>query len=84
MTSNWVVVRIGAAPNANWLIQLVADQGIRTAPGDHSWRLIRKMLSRVDHLGLESDLMTDMLTVLDLANFPCAEGHSTSKVMMLV
>jgi hypothetical protein len=61
------------------MVYLVADQGVGAAAGDHSWRLIRQLFGRIDHFGLQRNLVPYVLAKLDLADFPRTEGHSTSK-----
>ena len=73
------MVGVRAAPHAHWLIQLVADQGVRTATGDHSRRLIGQMLGRIYYFRLQRDLVPNVLTVLDFADFPGSEGKSEAK-----
>ncbi len=67
-------------PSTTWFFESVANQGVGTAPGDHSGRLIREMLGGVNDLVLQSNLMPHVITVLNLADLPRAVGHSTSNL----
>ena len=71
---------MGPGPDATWFIETVANQGVGTAAGDHSGRLIGQVLGGVDHLILQRDLVPHVFAVPDLSDLPSTEGHSTSKL----
>ena len=66
---------MGPGPNATWLLESVASQGIGTATGDHSWRLIGQMFGRIDYIRFQRNLVPYMITIIDLADLPSTEGH---------
>jgi hypothetical protein len=66
------------------MVNLVADQGVRAATSDHSWRLIGQLFGWINDFGLQRNLVPYMLTELDLADFPRAEGHSNLQMMSQV
>lgn len=72
---HWIVVRIGAAPFADGFIEHVAGCGIGTTVGKHARRLFGQVLRGIDHFRFERDLVTNMLTVLDLVNLPGPKCH---------
>jgi hypothetical protein len=72
------VVRIGAAPFAGGLVDHVANCGIRASARHHARRLFWQVLGGIDNFRFERDLMTDVLTVLDLVNLPSFECHAYS------
>ncbi len=78
------MVRVRAAPHADWLIKLIANHCVGTAAGDHSGGLVGQLLGWINHLGLERNLMPNMFTVLDLAHFPGAKGHFDLQIAPLV
>ncbi len=78
------MVGICAAPNANRVIDLITHQCIRTTAGDHSREGIGQVFRRIYNFRLQRNLMTYVLTVLDLAYFPCAEGHLNLQSMAQV
>ncbi len=69
------MVGMCAAPDANGLVDLVAQDGVGTTTGDYSRGLFRQMLGWIDYFGLQGDLVTYMLAVLDLADLPGAKRH---------
>lgn len=69
------MVRVGAAPLADGLVEQVAGGGIGTAMSDDARRLVGQMLGGIDHLRFERDLVTDVFAVLDLVNLPGSIRH---------
>jgi hypothetical protein len=72
------VVRIGAAPFADGLVKHIAGGGIRAPVGHDARRLFGQMLGGINNFRFERDLVTDVLTVLDLVNLPSFECHAYS------
>ncbi len=79
---DWLVVGLGTAPYASRLLQIIAGQGVGTAAGDHSGRLVGQILSWIHHFAFQRNLMPNMSAVLDLADLPSTESHFTSNVQM--
>jgi hypothetical protein len=74
------VVGVRPAPDAHWLIKLVADQGVRAAASDHSRRLIGQVFGWINHFQFQRDFVPYVLAKRDFAYFPRSEGHSTSRL----
>jgi hypothetical protein len=74
------VIGVRPAPNTDWFIDLVAIQGVGTATGDQSWRLVGQLLGWINDFGFQRDLVTDMFAILDPADLPSTEGHRTSNL----
>jgi hypothetical protein len=74
------VIGIRPAPNADWFIDLVTNQGVGTAASDQSRRLVRQLLGWINNFRFQCDLMTDMFAILDVTYLPSTESHSTSRL----
>jgi hypothetical protein len=69
------VIGIRPAPNTDWLIDLVTNQGIGTATSDQSRRLVGQLLGWINDFGFQCDLVTDMFAILDVTDLPSTESH---------
>jgi hypothetical protein len=67
-----IVVRIGASPNAGCLGILVAQQTMRAAVRQQPGLLVREIVSRIDALNFQGDLVFEALAKTNLADFPYA------------
>jgi len=74
------VIGVRPAPNADWFIELVADQGAGAAAGDQSRRLVGQLLGWINNIRFQRDLVTNVVAILDLTDLPSTEGHLTSKL----
>jgi len=72
--------RVRATPGANHFVYLIALDRIRTTICDHARELIWEMVGRVYNLRFQLDLVTNMLAIADLADFPLFLSHSTPPV----
>lgn len=79
-----VVVRIGAAPFTHGLVEHVAGGGIRASVGHHARRLFGQMLGGINNFRFERDLVTDVLTILDLVNLPGSVRHVSLLTVLIV
>lgn len=78
------VTRIGAAPGAGRLVDSVAVQRIRAAVCSDAWGLLRQILRRKHDLGLQRDLVPDVLAIKDLAYIPLLLSHTTPPIYALI
>jgi hypothetical protein len=69
------VIGIRPAPNADWFIDLVTNQGVGTAASDQSRRLIGQLLGWINDFRFQCDLVTDMFAILDVTDLPSTESH---------
>lgn len=52
--------------------------------GQDTGRLFGQIFGGVDHLSFQGDLVTDMLTVLQLLHLPCTERHLHLQITCVV
>ena len=64
------VIWICAAPGTRWLVDAITVQGFRTATGDDAWRLFWQILRRKHNLGFQSNFVSNMFAVTNLAHIP--------------
>ena len=76
------VIRIGSAIGANHLFNHVALKAVRTALCNDARRLVRKMLSRIDHFGFDGDYLPNVLAVTGLADLPLFLSHTAPPVFL--
>ena len=69
------MIGVRPAPNADWFIELVADQGAGAAAGDQSRRLVGQLLGWINHFAFQRDLVSYVFAILDFAHLPSTEGH---------
>ena len=68
-------VRVCATPGARHPVHFVAFDRIRAAAGMDPWRLLGHIVRRQNEFRFQRDLVTDMLTITDLAYEPLLLSH---------
>jgi hypothetical protein len=69
------VIGIRPAPNTDWFIDLVTNQGVGTATSDQSRRLVGQLLGWINDFRFQCDLVADMFAILDVTDLPSTESH---------
>jgi len=78
------VTGVGAAPLAGRIVHHVAFNRIGTAAGDDAGRLIGQKLGGVNDCVLKSNLVANVLAILDFAYLPGSFCHTNLRLMFIV